>query len=355
MKISQKQLADKLDLSVSTVSRALLADPRIPQETRVRVLSFAARAGYRLKKKNEFHIALPNGPSAVNRETGKSLMIAAFVQAEDLAGSENASKSIVGMGQAAQEFNISLVLYPIPFKDRALIHLPEKQPEVVRSGKVQGVILVNSFDPEAVDRLARQITCVSVDIWYSGLAMDCVGEENFESISKVVRHLVSLGHRKIGYVDEGYEISITRERRGGYINAMMEADLAVEPRYILRWQDRKSAPDGLGFEIFHRWIQEGVTGIVCVGDRTAIAVFQWLTANNYQCPGQVSITGFDAMTPPPGVPPITTLKVHFQDLGRLAVEKLVSRLKEPTLPPVRVMVECDLIIGKTTGPAPVKK
>ncbi len=351
MKISQKHLAEKLNLSVSTVSRALLADPRIPQETRAKVISCAARSGYRLRNKDAgFLVNIPNRMDLATPKTNHSLMIAAFVQADDLTEGDNASRFMAGMGRAAQEFDISLVLHSVPFVNRAKIHLPDCQPEVVRSGQVSGVILLNMFDPDSVAQLVRQTTCVSIDVIYPGLGLDCVGEENIESIGKAVRHLVSLGHRHIGYVGETYETNFTRERRSGFITSLIEEELPFDPRNILSTRQRAAASNGEDFEIFHQWIKDGVTGIVCVGDRSAIEVYRWLRDHGYRCPEQVSITGFDALTPPGDVPPLTTLRVFHQDLGRLAVEKLISRLQEPTLPPIRVMVDCELVVGKTTGP-----
>jgi LacI family transcriptional regulator len=353
MTILQKDIAEELNLSVSTVSRALLADPRIPQETRAKVLSFAARSGYRLKRKDRgFLVHHPGRPGGTGKKLSRSLMIAAFVQSDDLTEGENAARFVAGLGRAAQEFDISLVLHAVPFTNRAGIHRPECQPEVVRSGKVQGVILLNMFDPSSVAGLARQTTCVTIDILYPGLRMDCVGEENIESIGKAVRHLVSLGHRKLGYVDEVYDNNITHERRSGFITAAAEADLPFDLRYILRARQRSAAAEETGLGILHQWIQDGITGIVCVGDQTSINICRWLRDHGYRCPEQVSVTGFDAMTVPPDVPPLTTLRVYHQDLGRLAVERLISRLQEPTLPPIRVMVDCDLVVGKSTGPAP---
>jgi LacI family transcriptional regulator len=353
MVILQKDIAEKLNLSITTVSRSLRQDPRIPQETRAKVMSLAARTGYRPKGRNEDYVMNPVGSRNLPSKTVQEpLMLAAFVQADDITACENAFREIAGMGKAAHDHQVSLILHSVPFGKKADIHLPENQPEAMRAGKVKGVVLLNLFEPESVARLVSQTACVSVDILYPHLHMDCVGEENVESMHNLVEHLCALGHRRVGFVDELLEFSATTARVAGFVSGILRAGLPLDPRHILHARERKNAPDGEGLEVLHQWIREGITAIVCVGNTSAIEVYRWLNAHHYQCPEQVSITGFGAMPALTEIPPLTTMRVHHQDIGRLAVERLILRLKEPTLPSVHVTVECELEVGKTTGPAP---
>ncbi len=350
MTVILKDIAERLNVSITTVSRSLKQDPRIPQETRARVLSLAAQIGYRPRTGGRDYVMNFADTTNQNRkQTRESVMIAVFVQADDVHAEQNAFKELAGIGNAAQDHNLTVVLHAVPFSRREVVHLPENQPEVMRDGKVKGIIFVNMFDHSAVARLSRQVACVSIDILYSGLHMDCVGEENIESIGKAVEHLHSLGHRKIGYIDPAYENSVTRERFGGYMAGMLRLGLGVNPEWTLHSRRRRSSPDADGLGILHQWIQQGVTGLVCMNDAVAIDVYRWLKSNGYRCPEDISITGFDHQSLPADVPELTTFSVHFQDLGRLAVERLVARLNQPVIPPTRLTVECELVAGKTTG------
>jgi LacI family transcriptional regulator len=351
MVVSQKTIAKQLKLSESTVSRSLSMDPRIPHETRSKVLTLAAKTGYRPKIKRELN-TYPINLGDISATGASSIMLAAFIQADDFRSSENAYKTIGGMSKAAQEMNVSLILHAVPLGKRDAIHLPENQPELMRMGKMQGVILLHEYGYEAIRRLAAQTQCVSITFFHPDIHMDCVGEENSEPIARIVGHLAGLGHRKIGYIDEGLSASFYTERLSGYIQGLLKFGLDYYPENILRWNE--AAGESVPLEILHQWIQKGVTALVCPGDAMAIQVFRWLRDNGYDCPRQVSVTGFDAFTLPADVPPLTTVRVHFQDLGHLAVERLIARIKNPTLPTTRVLVECELVEGKTTGPAPAE-
>jgi DNA-binding LacI/PurR family transcriptional regulator len=274
-------------------------------------------------------------------------VLAAFVQAEGFGAEENSFRSIAGMSQAAHELGASLVLHNIPFAKRGLIHLPENQPELMRAGKVQGVILVNMFERESVEKLAAQTTCVGIDIQYPNIQMDYVGEENIKSIGKAVEYLKSLGHRKMGFLDFAAPVSPLEERQAGFVLGLLRSDLEFRPQYIL--QSRQRTGSVSDFEIVHSWIKEGVTALVCANDAVAVEAYRWATDQGYHCPEEISITGFDHQSIPADVPPLTTFSVHFHDLGRLVVERLATRLKQPTLPAIRLMVECELLVGKTTG------
>ncbi len=350
MAVIQKDIARQLDLSVATVSRSLRQDPRIPSETRAKVVSFASKAGYRPKTKNSNLLINSACKTDAKKESSQSFMLAVFVQVEHIAEAENSYKTLAGISQAAQEHNSSMVLHTVGFDRRDQIHLPENQPEVMGSGKIQGVILLQHFEEESVQKLSTQTACVSIQHYHPEVHMDCVSADNIQAVAKLVEYLRSLGHKKIGYIDETYTTSFFDERLSGYILGLVKSNLKFAPEYIMRKVNSPGEKDRESkFDILHRWIGEGVTALMCANDSVAFDVYRWLRKHSYQCPQQVSVTGFDGMVCPADIPALTSVRVHFPDLGRLAVEQLVSRLKEPTLPPVRTMVECELIEGKTAG------
>lgn len=342
--VSQKDIAEQLGLSIATVSRCLRRDSSIPPETTARVITLASRIGYRPKSRE-----LSYATKAADSGSTDSLILAAFVQAEDIHDEENTFRVVAGMSKAAHGLCASLVLHTIPVGRKGLIHLPENHPELMRAGKVQGVVLVNAFDADTVQKLTRQTTCVGVDVQYPGVRMDYVGEENVASIGKILAHLKGLGHRKIGYVDWKSWASTTEERLAGFLLSSVRGDCEYHPEWILPRQNRTGDPGEL--DCLEKWISEGVTALVCANDAVAVQVYRRLRDHGYSCPKDVSITGFDDCSPLSDVPPLTSMRVHFQDLGRMAVERLVARIQHPTLPVTRMLVECELLERSTTGPA----
>lgn len=352
MVVHQREIAKQLNLSPATVSRCLRHDPRIPEDTRRRVFAVASEIGYRSRRRDARPSRSAEMTSAGLHELCR---ICALVQSDGSRETENAFNTLGGIGKAAQNNRASLMLEYVSLDRRGQIHLPKYQPETLAGGKVDGVILINTFERDSVASLAQQIPCVSIDIQYPGVRIDCVGEENVASMAKVVDHLVALGHRRMGYIDLGYcdeqVNSISRERLGGFIAAMSQHSLCVEPSHICFSRGQSQFGEPIGLDFLQTWIRDGVTALVCLNDYVAVRVLRWLKDHGISCPGQVSVTGFDANAVPSDLPLLTSVRVQFQDLGRLAVERLIARLREPVLPAVRLLLDTELVVGRTTGPA----
>jgi len=341
MGVSQKDVAERLGVSVATVSRSLKGDPSIPPQTRGKVLATAARVGYRAK------VGRSREPSAAGREKASASGIAAvLVDERAVDSSENTLRAIAGMSEAGHRLGMSLVVHFVGANRRVEVDRPEHQPEVMRAGRVQGVILVGSYPEEVVERLAESFTCVGLAHHHPGLPVDCIGPDNTDGIAAMIRHLHGLGHRSIGYVNANIETSVCRERLRGYVAGLFEAGLSRRDELVIRPKEYGFARDA-DLEVLRGWIDGGVTAVVCTNDTTAFMVYRWLRRNGYRCPEQVSITGFDGMTAPDDIAPLTTIRVRFEDEGRLAVERLVARLKDPTQAAMRVTVETQLIEGRT--------
>ncbi len=342
MAVSQKDIAQRLNLSIATVSRCLNRDPRISPATRAKVITYASKLGYRPKKQLNQDMVISE------QAFGHSYTVAAIIQAEDI--NRNSTpigyQVISGMSQAAHRLGVSLILHTVPLGKRDAIHIPENQPRAMQEGKLDGAMLVYRFVEESVNKFAEQIPSVSVSHYHPQAGIDYVGPDNIDGISTVVEYLVGLGHRKIGYVSQDYQASFFDERLSGFILGMTRASLACNSSHLLKYEEFHPLPK---MDKLKSWLDEGVTAIVCANDSVAKDVYRWLRRNNYKVPEDVSITGFDNDPTLPDMPELTTVQVDFNQIGRFALEMLVNRLDDPTRPAAKMTVECELKEGKTTA------
>lgn len=340
MAVLQKDIASELGMSTAIVSRSLNMDPLISPITRSKVIACAKSIGYRFNKggKELDTILLSAEQSRFN--------IAAIVQTSNLDSNATVVGSSVlgGVSQALHRMQSSLILHMVPFEKWDAVHLPENQPYAMQQNNIDGAILVYKFIEESVRKLSEQIPCVSVSNYYSETSIDCVAPDNIAGISAIVDYLVASGHRKIGYITYKYNASYLDERLLGFVNGMMRNDLDIASLDILKSRKNHLADD---IDTIKGWIDKGVTALVCCNDPVAVSLYNLLIDLNYKVPDDVSITGVDNEPVTVGGKALTTIDIDFEEIGRLAVSLMMSRLNDPMRSQVRMNIKCSIKEGET--------
>ncbi|MEM9161099.1 MAG: substrate-binding domain-containing protein, partial [Verrucomicrobiota bacterium] len=96
-------------------------------------------------------------------------------------------------------------------------------------------------------------------------------------------------------------------------------------------------------------IQQGITAWVCAADHQAYDLLERLRKRGIKAPEDCSITGFDGIAPPAGLPRLTTIKVPFIEMGVSSVIRLVERMQNPAAQRRHNLVEGDLVLGDSTS------
>ena len=173
-----------------------------------------------------------------------------------------------------------------------------------------------------------------------------------EPAKAAVEHLIGLGHQRIGYVLQEEQVSSVQERLRGYRDALESsglsyvADLTVSarPTASLALDQLLSLP-------------KPPTALVAVNDFAAFAMIQEANKRGIHVPKDLSVVGFDnsseAHTPRPGI--LTTIRQPFEEIGRRAVELVLTRQSPPRTPSERayrhVVLPGTLVVRESTGPA----
>ncbi len=317
-------------VSHQTVSRLLRGFEGIRPETRERVERALQELNYR-----------PN-LTARSLATSRSHRIGALVYELLEVGP---SKTIAGASQAAREAGYLLDIVSLD---------PSDDDEVSRALEVlarQDLAGVLAFAP--VDLIADRIESAgfTVPVVLEAPADDAVATAGDVGVSDVgidfvVDHLVQLGHRSMAHVSGPLDWWASRHRREAFERALDRHGLGPVAVAEGQWSAASgySAVEGLPLD--------DVTAIVAANDQMALGVLRALAERGIRVPDRMSVAGFDDVPEAAFYhPPLTTVRVDYEQQGRRLVHRLRTELEGMAVPPPP-FVEPVLLRRASTGPAP---
>lgn len=175
-------------------------------------------------------------------------------------------------------------------------------------------------------------------------ACDIVCMDNFHAGYAIARHLIERGARKIAvHLMEKYAPSII-ERMHGAAMAVSEAGLEWDRSrnvFGCRADDKEGIADAL-----RRFRADAV---VCGNDLIAARMLKTLKQLGFSVPGDIRVTGIDDGELAQLVSPaLTTIRQDFEEIARIAAERLIWRIRNPAAPPVTIQVPGELIVREST-------
>jgi len=339
---SQHEIARILNLSQPTVSRSLANHPAINAETKALVWETAVRLGYQQKVAQ-----LRNGTrSAKPFVAGIVISIPHRFQSK----SETFQPVLKGLSEKSTVENIMLdVLHHEP----ADVECKSVLRRIKQAGW-QGCILFHPMPEEVVRRIEKTVPCVSIIENYRGGAIDCLDVDQSEGVYGLVKQLAEAGHQRIGFYSWVYQVETpwVQRRVGSFVEALYRCGLSfrAEDCVNIRPSDSMEPPEAAARAAER--IRDGVTAYCCAADHQAYPLIAALGKLGVRVPQDCSITGFDGLEPPPGVVPVSTVRVPYDELGRSAVDQLLRRVEQPTAPRRHLLVDGELIRGESVRPPP---
>ena len=330
VEVTSADVAERVGVSRSTVSRALTGHPRIPAETRRRVREAADALGYR-----------PN-PVASMLARGSTRTIGMIVPSF----TRHHSRVVSAAEEVFRANDLDLLLYRVREAEERSFLL-EATPFRHR---VDGLLLVSVLP--APDEIAHLndlgVTVVTIGGHDPSLPSLRVDDEG--GARRATEHLLELGHRRIGLLSGPAEAKrrydVFRERRLGYEAAM--ADAGVAPISVAG----EAGFDG-GLHATVRLLSDrpDVTAVVAVTDDTAAGAMKALSDVGRHVPRDCSVVGFDDDVVAHALD-LTTVNQATDSHGTRGAELLVERLAHPEVEPRNVVVPTRLIRRGTTGRPP---
>jgi DNA-binding LacI/PurR family transcriptional regulator len=322
-------IAEQTGVSVPTVSKVINGRSDVSSETRRRVEAAIIEHGYQ------------RAPRSVARS---SLIEVIFHELE----SEWALEIVRGVERVAGRHRLAVVISEMEGRrtpGRGWI-------EGVLARRPMGVIAVFS-DLSAAMReqlRARGIPFVVVDPTGEPLHdTPSVGATNWNGGLTATRHLIGLGHRRIGVIGGPEWILCSRARLDGYRAAMDEAGVPIDPTLI----SHGAFHVGEGIERGRALllVPDRPTAIFAGNDLQALGVYQAARELRLHIPEDVSVVGFDDLPLARWVsPPLTTIRQPLVEMAVTAAELVLSMARGEKLVQPRVELATELVIRESTAP-----
>jgi LacI family transcriptional regulator len=334
-KVRLEDVAQRLGISVSTVSRSLAGHPAISGETRGAVQAVAAELGYRIPSQG--------------RRTRKSAtkLIGVVVGALH---NRFMTLLLTHLHDALQEFDFQVMLMIDSMNDSE--NLLAFRPLI--DGYLDGMIFATATldSPVVAEMQRRGVPLVLVVRSVDDVRVDTVEIDNVHAGAVSVEHLYQLGHRRIGLVMGPQNTSTSRDRTKGALKWLQ--DVGIQPASVPLIYGDYTSEAGYSSAIAMLNDSNPVTAIVAGNDTVALGVLEAAKRQGIHVPEKLSIIGFDDM-PLAGSPlvALTSIRQPVESMARTAARRLVERIRAGGMgAPVHDVLPIQLVRRETTGPCP---
>jgi DNA-binding LacI/PurR family transcriptional regulator len=230
---------------------------------------------------------------------------------------------------------------------------------------IRGVIAGSSpFDlNHFADLMGRGFSVVAFDVVATGktkeLAIDTVSMDNRRAGYIATRHLLDLGHRRIGYISGATPTMSRRQRLQGYRQALAEGGIESDPELVAAgggvsgYDDTHAAEHGRAAAHSVLALAEPPTALVCLNDMHAIGASAAVRDRGETVPDDVSVVGIDDITLAGLLhPPLTTVRQPIEELSEAAVDLLIKRVSgHEAGPPRHIVMDPALVVRSSTTSA----
>ena len=197
------------------------------------------------------------------------------------------------------------------------------------------------------------VPVIQVMRWLPGVRLGAVVPDYALGMRMAAEHLVTLGHRRIAFLGGIEGNVVTTERIRGYRAALDAAGIAPDPSLIVP----AAVNPGGGIEALRTALalERPPTAALCFSDVVAFGVLDASAAAGLKVGRDFSVIGFDDVAGARHtLPPLTTVAVYPQELGRRAAAALLRCIADPNDPPEEEILAPSLIVRGTCGPVPTE-
>ena len=319
-KITLKQIARELDVSISTVSKALRNSIEISEDTREKVQAFAKLYNYRPN-----NIAL----SLKNRKTKTIGVIIPEIVHHFF------SKVIRGIEQVANKrgYNVIVGLSNESF-DKEVINM-----QMLANGSIDGFIL--SISKETLlqqdyhhfkETISQGMPIVMFDRVVNEIECDKVIIDDLKGSKNAVSKLLSNGCKHVAIITTKDYVSVGKLRTQGYLEALEDYKMSPNSNLILKVDDELVSEDhliSLESEIEQLFLNnKKIDGVFAVNELYAIIGMKVARKRGLRIPDDIQFIGFtDGVLSKHATPSLTTVSQHGQEMGEKAAELLIEKLE----------------------------
>jgi len=306
--VRMADIAEKLNISVVSVSKALAGKPGVSEEMRAKVVALARQMGYEGGRV----------PSELAGTGNIGVLVADRFFSETTFYSNLYRSLVLTSGREGLTCMVEIVT---PEAERSAI-----LPALVLGHKVDGIIFLGNLELPYLEAVASSgIPCLLLDFHVPGKKWDCVISDNMDGGSALTEHLLAQGRREIGFVGSIRATSSIMDRYLGYQRALRMAGIVPREDWLLEDRDE----DGVFLPV--QLPEQIPQAFVCNCDEVAYNLVGTLREKGFRVPEDVAVCGYDDFRfATLCQPQLTTYRVNVEEMAEVSVARIAQRIrKEP--------------------------
>jgi LacI family transcriptional regulator len=311
MNITIRKIAKDLRIAVSTVSKAFNDSHEISEETKQKILEYAASVNY---------IPNPYAGSLKNRKTKNIAVVLPEVADSFFSNSINGIESVA----VTKGYHVMVYLtHENPARENSILR-------ELRSGRADGILISVStgiaMDSAMHAEVSKHIPLIFFDRVCEGIDSTKVITDDFESSYNAVRHLILKGSRNIAFLAFAEEASIIRQRLAGFRKALLDFGIGSDENNVVKC----SQNDAENFILLKNFFScnNKVDGVIASVEKLAMQSYSVCRDLNIVIPDKLRVVAFsNLLTAALLNPPLTTVTQPAFEMGRTAANLLFGILE----------------------------
>ncbi len=324
-------VAKEAGVSYSTVSRVVNNKSYVNEETRAKVLQAMTRMGYQANLQ------------ARSLAGGRSNIIGLLVV--DLA-TQYIGEIMYGIDDvlAAQQYELMLyTTHRRKTKESAYVHMMAR-------GMAEGLLILLPRDPDAYLESLRErdLPYVLIDYRSDNDSDPFVIAANEQGGYEATKHLIDLGHKRIGLITGWMDMTSGQDRLKGYKAALADHGIPLDSELIHEGDFTQAS----GYQGASRFLglPNPPTAVFASNDVSAMGVLEAAHVRGLNLPGDLSVIGFDDIPLAGSLnPPLTTIRQPMQEMGRAATRMLLDRIHHPEQSWTGAVLPTELVVRSSTA------
>jgi len=313
MNIRLKDIAKKLNISESTVSRALSGHPKISKETKEKISKLAKNLNYR-----------PN-LIAKSLKTKKTKTIGLIIS--DITNPFY-PEIVKGCEDIANNNDLNIILCNSDYNTEK----EKKYLNILLSKKVDGILITPVGEKNKIVNLLKDTSTplVFIDTKPTNrIGVACVYTDQEYGAYLATKHLIKLGHKKIAIINGPKNLSSCKQVENGYIKALSESNMEIKKEFFKEFDLKAHGGYKALKDLLKLNKKERPTAAIFISDISAIAAYDAVTESGLKIPEDFSIIGDDDIPASKNFsPPLTTISHPKYEMGVNAVKLLVENLND---------------------------
>lgn len=333
-KVTVKQIAEKLGVSMMTVSRALNNQPRVDSKTREEVIKTAREMGY-----------VPNliAKSLIQKKTYTIGVVVPEITHSFF------PEAIRGIEEVANKKAYQIILTHSAEDDKREV----KAIETLLSKRVDGILISTAESAKDTEIYKQAMKAghpvVFFDRCVKNIGASSVRIDDVKCAMQITEHLIENGYKRIAHLSGPRNVSIGKERLSGYKKALSNNNIKYDKRLVIKAGFHETGGYKAMLKLLE--LEDGLKpdAIVAVNDPAAFGAMKAIKEHKLKVPRDIAIVGFSDDIRADLIPvPLTTVRQPAYEVGKKAAEKLIRHIENKSEPIEDIVIETEIVIRKSS-------